>query len=118
MNTALIFFDSPLLSLIVQKMVADMGMAFITAKDEKEFSKALSKANIVLTDTLYQGKENPFLQTMKRRKIPFLIISDKDNPDDIKKALKKGAGEYIIKPFDHDILQSKLSIMGIDNDTK
>ena len=33
--------------------------------------------------------------------------------DEIKKALKKGAGEYIMKPFDHDILQSKLSIMGV-----
>ena len=115
MNTALIFFDSSLLSLVVQKMVSDMGMGFITLKSEKDFPKALDngKIDIVLTDMLYRKKENPLLRTIKRRKIPFLIISDKGHPGDIKDALKKGAGEYIIKPFDHDILQSKLSIMGM-----
>lgn len=115
MKTALILFDSSLLSLIVQKMVTDMDMKAITVKNEKEFSTALTdqKIDVVLTDTLYRKKENPFLSVLKRQKIPFLVISDKDDPDDIKSALKKGAGEYIIKPFDHDILQSKLSIMGL-----
>lgn len=115
MSTALIFFESPVLSQIIQKMVTDLGFNPVIVSDEKNFpGEALKKkADIVLTDTVYKGKENPFLSQLKEKKIPFLIISDKEDPDEIKKALKKGAGEYIMKPFDHDILQSKLSMMGV-----
>jgi len=115
MSTALIFFDSPFLSDIVQRMIVDLGFDSVVISDAKKFSEELSdkKIDVALTDAFYQGKENPFLNKLKEKKVPFLIISDKEDPDDIKKALKKGAEEYIIKPFDHDILQSKLSIMGI-----
>lgn len=115
MSAALIFFDSPVLSQIIQKMMTDLGFDPVVVSDEKDFLGEISKkkADIVLTDTSYKGKENPFLSQLKEKDVPFLIISDKEDPDEIKKALKKGAGEYIMKPFDHDILQSKLSIMGV-----
>lgn len=44
----------------------------------------------------------------KTRDIPIIIISCKSEHEDIKKGLKLGAKEYIVKPFDPNKLVKKI----------
>lgn len=41
-------------------------------------------------------------------KIPVIMVTTKNNPDDISQMLQRGAAEYIMKPFTPDILLEKL----------
>ena len=41
-------------------------------------------------------------------KIPVLMVTTKNNPDDIVKVLELGAVEYMLKPFTKDILIDKI----------
>ena len=41
-------------------------------------------------------------------KIPVLMVTTKNNPDDIVRVLELGAVEYMLKPFTKDILLDKI----------
>lgn len=44
---------------------------------------------------------------------PVIMVTSKNSPNDIEAALLNGASEYIMKPFDKDIIQQKLTIVGM-----
>lgn len=41
--------------------------------------------------------------------LPVMIVTTKDDPNDIQKMLEAGASEYMMKPFTEDILRQKLN---------
>lgn len=54
------------------------------------------------------------LRSMKNGKHPKVIFCTTENSlEFIQNGLKAGADEYIMKPFDKDIIESKLSYLGI-----
>ena len=54
-----------------------------------------------------------FLKVPGSERCAVLFCTAKDEPDHIHQAMSLGATEYIMKPFDLDILRSKLEVAGL-----
>lgn len=72
-----------------------------------------TKVDFVITDWLMpniSGIElTRFLRSHKvYEKVPILIISSNDEPDDVRKALRAGVNDYIVKPFTAEVLKNKI----------
>ncbi len=42
------------------------------------------------------------------RKIPFIMVTAEATPKDLKKAIRAGATDYVLKPFDLGLLQDRI----------
>ena len=115
MQTAVIALDSKQLTIILKKMLEDLGFtcfATDTAEQLISFVKE-KKAEVLFTDWALSGQD---IETIlpKLPSVPtHIFVSKEKSPEIIQKALDLGAREYIMKPFDNDILQSKLSLAGL-----
>ncbi|MBP5534051.1 MAG: response regulator [Alphaproteobacteria bacterium] len=115
MQTALVAFDSKQLSAIMEKMLEDLGFDCLIASDFEEVSQILAERNpavLFLDWTLNNQDVSEFLSKLQEKPILIFVSKEKD-PKQIQKALDLGIDEYIMKPFDNDILQSKLSLAGL-----
>ena len=115
MQTVLLAFDSKQLSVIMEKMLDDLGFKCIFATNLDELSKKVSEENpvVLFTDWTLAGQDViPVLPDLTPQPILIFVSKEKD-PKKIQKALDAGVDEYIMKPFDNDILQSKLSLAGV-----
>ncbi|MBO5997060.1 MAG: response regulator [Alphaproteobacteria bacterium] len=115
MQTAVIAFDSNQLSIIMEKMLEDFGFKCFFAHTTKEIPEVvMDKRPLVLfTDwTLNEQDVIPVLPNLIPKPVLIFVSQEKD-PKKIKEALDAGINEYIMKPFDNDILQSKLSLAGV-----
>ena len=115
MKTALVAFDSKQLNLILSKMLGDLGFDVITTLN---FNEAISLCNkehpdVFFVDWLLNKQEIKTLLKKIKFKPIIIFVSKQTNKTDIAKALDLGAKEYIMTPFDSDILQSKLSMAGV-----
>jgi DNA-binding response OmpR family regulator len=54
------------------------------------------------------------LEYLSRNKVPVIIISQLDKPEILNTALKLGADDMIIKPFDPQILIEKISRLNLN----
>ena len=115
MKTALLAFDSKQFNLILSKMLGDLGFFVITTLN---FDEAVSLCDekhpdALFLDWVFDKKDTSELL----KKITFhpsvVFVSANAKKNDIEQALNLGAKEYIMKPFDNDILQSKLSMAGL-----
>ena len=53
------------------------------------------------------------------KKIPVIVLSAKDTKEDVMRAMKLGAGDYIIKPVDEKVLFKKIrKVLGIEEKTE
>jgi CheY-like chemotaxis protein len=88
----------------------------ITAMSAAELWKYLQRKtpDLILLD-LMMPYENGFevLEKMKAdpamKKIPVIVVTAKDNREDVIKATKLGAADYITKPVKDDVLLTKIS---------
>ena len=115
MKIALLAFDSKQFNLILSKMLGDLSFSVITTLNFEEAINLCDEKHpdVLFTDWNFDGKNVQDLL----KKISFhpsvVFVSADTKPDSIQKALDQGAKEYIMKPFDNDILQSKLSMAGV-----
>jgi len=59
-----------------------------------------------------------FLEEFKKRfadmnRPPVIVVSTETEMNSILKAISLGASEYVMKPFDEDVIKGKLDIVGI-----
>ena len=113
MKTAVIAFDSQQFNVILARMLNDLGFRVVTSEFFMQAVDACreKKADVLLTDWTFDGKS---IQDLLKKISPFsnvVLVSQKNTPSEIEKALKLGIKEYIMKPFDSDILQNKLATL-------
>ncbi|GEM_PF-5576971 len=116
MQKALVAFDSEILNTILQKMLEDLGFEVTCTSSANQLAKICAQEEpcVVFFDLTLEGQDTLMLASAFLGKKPVLIVvSANTNPKTMKQALQNGANEYIMKPFDNDILQSKLSIVGL-----
>lgn len=115
MHTALIAFDSAQLNTILQKMLDAFGFQTITVQTTEEISQFLkeNKSGLILTDWTLEQKQTLPLFTELLPEQHVILVSAEKTPQKVLLALQSGVSEYIMKPFDNDILQSKLSMIGL-----
>lgn len=120
MTTFLIVDDSRVVRQIARKILEDLKFSCSEAEDGKKAQEACAKAmpDAVLLDwnmPVMNGIE--FLRELRKMpggdKPKVLFCTTEADLAHIKEALAAGANEYIMKPFDSDIIQTKLAQVGL-----
>ena len=105
--------DSKAVHAFIQACLPSYEM--IHAMDGKQGLQILETTNqqisLVLLDWEMPGMIGPeVLKVIKQRKpdLPVIMLTSKNEPEDIKMVLGFGAAEYVLKPFTSEILNEKI----------
>jgi two-component system chemotaxis response regulator CheY len=119
-KSLLIVDDSRTVRQIVRKMLSETDLRMSEAEDGEE---ALTACKLSLPDAIIVDWNMPVLdgisfvrrlRAMPGGKAPSVIFcTTESSMDHITEALEAGADEYIMKPFDGDIVMYKLAQVGI-----
>ena len=120
MRTCLVVDDSRVIRKVARRILEDIGYEIAEAADGME---ALAWCRAAMPDAILLDWNMPVmngLEFLKRLRAepggaaPVVVFCTVENdPDHIGKALEAGAVEYIMKPFDSDIIESKFAEAGL-----
>lgn len=120
MKTCLIVDDSKVIRMVAKKILQELGFATEEAENGLDaLNKCKAKMpegilldwNMPVMDGLVFLKE---LRALPTGKAPIVVFCTTENDmDHIVKALEAGANEYIMKPFDSEIVQNKFMQVGL-----
>ena len=120
MKTCLIVDDSRVVRKVAARIVENLGFQTKEAVDGAEaleVCKAAMPDAILLDWTMPVMNGIDFLRALRRTPggdHPRVVFCATENdPDRIAEALRAGANEYMMKPFDSEILQSKFQEAGL-----
>ncbi len=120
MKTCLVVDDSGVVRKIARRILEEMGFNIVEAEDGAKALDACKRAmpEAVLLDwnmPVMDGFE--FLGHLRRMPggdAPKVVFCTTENDmDHISRALNAGANEYIMKPFDKDIVAAKFQEVGL-----
>ncbi|WP_449253105.1 response regulator [Brevundimonas naejangsanensis] len=119
LKTCLIVDDSRIIRKVARRILEDLAFEVQEAADGAE---ALEVCVGAMPDVVLLDWQMPIMDGMtflgRLRALPdgrdpkVLFCSVETRADRIAEALSAGADEYVMKPFDGDILQSKLAEVG------
>ena len=120
MKSCLIVDDSKVIRMVAKKILQELGFSTIEAEDGQ---KALDCCKEQLPDAVLLDWNMPvmngldFLKAMRNlpggEKTVVVFCSTENDIEHIQEAITEGANEYIMKPFDSEILQTKFSQVGL-----
>jgi two-component system chemotaxis response regulator CheY len=120
MKTCLVVDDSGVVRKIARRILEEMGFNIIEAEDG---AKALEACKIAMPEAVLLDWNMPvmdgyeFLGNLRRMPggdAPKVVFCTTENDmDHISRALHAGANEYIMKPFDKDIVATKFQEVGL-----
>lgn len=120
MKSCLIVDDSRVVRMVAKKILQELGFETSEAEDGKKAMEACQKAmpDVILLDwnmPVMNGIE--FLRELRAYPggdTPKVVFCTTENDlAHIMEAMGSGADEYIMKPFDAEIIESKFSQVGI-----
>lgn len=120
MKSCLIVDDSKVIRKVARRILEDLSFATEEAADGRDALEQCRQAmpDVILLDwnmPVMSGIE--FLRQLRRERggdAPVVVFCTTENDvEHISEAIKAGANEYIMKPFDGDILQSKFIEAGL-----
>jgi two-component system chemotaxis response regulator CheY len=116
----LVVDDSRVVRKVARRILEDLGFEVAEAGDGVE---ALAWVRTAMPDVILLDWNMPamngleFLRQLRREpggEAPRVVFCSAENDlDRIREALDAGADEYIMKPFDGDIVASKLALAGV-----
>ena len=117
MRTCLVVDDSRVIRKVARRIIEDMGFEVAEAGDGVE---ALAWCRASMPDAILLDWNMPmmsgieFLRELKREPLPkqpkVVFCTVETSLERIREAIDCGAAEYIMKPFDSDIVQSKFAL--------
>lgn len=120
MKTCLVVDDSGIIRTVAKKIVEELGFSVEEAANGQI---ALDTCKNGLPDCVLLDWNMPVMTgiefLVELRKIPngnvpiVIFCTTENNLENIKEALEKGANEYVMKPFDADILRTKFMQTGL-----
>lgn len=120
MKRCLIVDDSKVIRMVARKILQELGFETDEAADGKEAVEACQKSmpEAVLLDwnmPVMSGIEFLHeLRAMPGGDAPVVVFcTTEDDIKHIQEAIQAGANEYIMKPFDSEIIQSKFAQVGL-----
>ncbi|GJE37466.1 response regulator [Methylobacterium persicinum] len=118
--TCLVVDDSAVIRKVARRIIEDFGYAVVEAEDGDSALAicAESMPDLILLDWNMPNRDGyAFLQELRQTeagKRPKVVFCTTENDvGAIARALRGGADEYIMKPFDRDILTAKLEQVGL-----
>ena len=120
MNTCLIVDDSKVIRMVARKILQELG--FNTAEAE-DGAKALDFCKGSLPEAVLLDWNMPVMNgiefLVELRKLPdgdkpvVVFCTTENDIQHIQQAIAAGASEYIMKPFDGEIIQAKFEQVGL-----
>ena len=120
MKTCLIVDDSRVVRKVASRIITDMKFKVAEAGDGAE---ALDQCREDMPDAVLLDWNMPvmngldFLRALRREengKKPVVVFCSTENDaEHIGEAIRSGADEFIMKPFDADIIESKFAEVGL-----
>ncbi|MCP4393886.1 MAG: response regulator [Alphaproteobacteria bacterium] len=120
MKTCLVVDDSKVIRMVARKILQDMGFEIKEAEDGKE---ALEKSLAEMPDVVLLDWNMPIMDGMEYLRAlrdapggtkPKVIFCTTENDmEHIQEAMLNGADEYVMKPFDSEILSTKFAQLGL-----
>jgi len=120
MKTCLIVDDSRVVRKVASRIVQDLSFEVSEAGDGAE---ALSHCRETMPDAVLLDWNMPvmngldFLRALRREqggtKPVVVFCSTENDTDHISEAMRTGANEFIMKPFDAEIIKSKFAEAGL-----
>jgi two-component system chemotaxis response regulator CheY len=120
MKSCLVVDDSRVIRKVAKRILEDLHFVTEEAADGLE---ALTRCRKMMPDAVLLDWNMPvmsgieFLRQLRREpggERPIVVFCTTENDlDHISEAIRAGANEYIMKPFDGDILQSKFVEAGL-----
>lgn len=118
---ALIIDDSKAMRMILKQVLGEFGFEVSEAVNGQEGLSRLKDVpnpdlvtvdwNMPVMDGLafvHAVRSDPSLDGL-----PVIMVTTKNNLQQVADALEAGANEYIMKPFTEDVVREKLELMGI-----
>lgn len=116
----LVVDDSSIIRKVARRILEDMSFDVEEAGDGKE---ALDRCRKEMPEAILLDWSMPvmngvdFLRALRRERggdRPIVVFCTTENdPAEIAEAMRAGANEYVMKPFDGDIMQSKFADAGL-----
>ena len=120
MKHCLIVDDSKVIRMVARKIMQELGFETEEAADGKE---ALDACIRKIPDAVLLDWNMPVMDGLEflgeLRKLPggdkpvVVFCTTENDVEHIQKAIEAGADEYIMKPFDSEIIQAKLAQCGL-----
>ena len=120
MKTCLVVDDSKVIRMVARRILEGLSFAITEAADGQKAIEACQQKmpDAVLLDwnmPVMNGIE--FLRALRKMpggEAPIVVFCTTENEmAKIQEAISSGANEYIMKPFDGDIIQSKFAQVGL-----
>lgn len=120
MKSCLVVDDSKVVRMVARKILKDLEFEIVEAVDGKD---ALAKCDTEMPDAVLLDWNMPIMNGIeflrKMRALPggeepvVVFCTTENDVSHIQEALTAGANEYIMKPFDGEIIESKFSQTGL-----
>lgn len=112
----LIVDDSPEILELLRIVLTRNGYAVIAAESARSAAEMIrrQKPDLIILDIMMPDITGiDFLETIKKSKqysdIPVILLTAKDKNADMVRGLKFGADDYIVKPFDGEVLAARVA---------
>jgi two-component system chemotaxis response regulator CheY len=120
MKSCLIVDDSKVIRMVARKILEELSFETIEAADGQE---AVDQCGIKMPDAILLDWNMPVksgieflreLRVMPGGDAPIVVFCTTENDiEHIQEAIEAGANEYIMKPFDSEIIQAKFIQVGL-----
>ncbi|MEM6711988.1 MAG: response regulator [Pseudomonadota bacterium] len=120
MKTCLVVDDSSVIRKVARRILEDMGFSVEEAVDGEE---ALTMCRESMPDSIFLDWNMPvmngldFLKALRAEdggeKPKVVFCTTENDVAHIAKAMRAGANEYIMKPFDREIVEAKFAEIGL-----
>ncbi len=120
MKSCLVVDDSRVIRMVARKIMEELEFDVVEAEDGQA---AIDCCNQVMPDAVLLDWHMPVMDGLEflyaLRQLPggekpkVVFCTTKNDLEHIQEAIKAGADEYIMKPFDSEIIQSKFSQVGL-----
>jgi two-component system chemotaxis response regulator CheY len=116
---ALVIDDSRTVRIIIGKILHDIGMEVLEAGNGLEALEQMRRhpeVELLLVDwNMPQMNGFDFLRAVRAQRaydsVRILMVTSESQHEQVVRALSAGANEYLMKPFNKDILVAKLHLM-------
>ncbi len=120
MKSCLVVDDSKVVRMVARKILEELEFEIYEAADGQEALDACARSmpDAILLDWNMPNKNGiEFLRDLRASKggdSPIVVFCTTENDmNHIREAMSAGANEYIMKPFDSDIIETKFSQIGL-----